>query len=328
MEVTRKEVEKLLKKKYFIIDISIRPNGYIHFILEAEEEDPLEWHSFSTLAYYNDDDLWVYNHNGFHTQSLHGDYVGAPDNSYFILLTNGGVGRLSAPSGPEKDTPKIPPMGKSSPLFAKTLSDGKLYMTSHYRTVLRRDAPDQWTHLKGGLPSVAESIKEADNSNRKLGFQSMDSFAENNIYAGGGNGDLWQWNGKKWKVIDLPMNSYIDHVVCGGDGLVYISTDDGIIVGEKDKWEFADINDDLDIIVETMVWYKDRLYVATATQLYQIKDNHFSLSELDSHKNRPLYWRTLAVGAGVMVAGYLDSVVIYDGKDLTKILTLPNDIYS
>ena len=323
---TRKKVEKSFHKDYFITDISIRTNGYIDMILKKAQEDPLEFTNFSILSCSYSKDIWLYQHNAFHTWYLNADYAITPKGEYVVLMSNGEVHVLSKPAHPEKNIPAIPPMIDGGPFFAKTLSNGKIYTVSYNRIVMRRDAPDKWTHLSAGLPSVKESIKESEKTNRSIGFFTIDDFSENDIYAGGGDGDLWHWNGKKWTMIDIPFNSYIDHIICGDDGQVYISTNDGIIIGNNNTWEFADISDELDIIVETMVWYKDRLYIATATQLYQIKDNHFSLSKLDGHKNRPYYWRTLAVGAGVMVAGYLDSVVVYDGKELTKILTLPNDI--
>lgn len=96
----------------------------------------------------------------------------------------------------------------------KTIN-GRLYGCSVARTVLRWEGEGRWSCISDeliqktlGLPGTTE-----------YGFDAIDGFAEDDIYAVGGNGDAWHYDGNLWAQFflpaDMPYESLIG-VTCGG----------------------------------------------------------------------------------------------------------------
>lgn len=184
---------------------------------------------------------------------------------------------------------------------------GEIYTVNNKREVFRF-TNNSWIQLKKGLPEYQNIVGQS------LGFRDIDGFSESDIYAAGGYGDLWHWNGKKWSQIDCPTNALLKNICCGDDGLVYITMNKNtILCGRGDKWEF--INQDMADSFESIVWFKDRIYLSSSYQLFQIKEKKFSSAE--EGKFRSLMWGRLSVGDGIMVAALDRRIGIYDGKTWT-----------
>ncbi|MCV4592615.1 hypothetical protein OFC51_26410, partial [Escherichia coli] len=65
----------------------------------------------------------------------------------------------------------------------------------------------------------------------------VDGFSENDIYAAGGKGDVWNFDGDEWRQIHFPSNMLIESICCGQDGYVYIGAQSGTVFkGRKDQW--------------------------------------------------------------------------------------------
>lgn len=70
------------------------------------------------------------------------------------------------------------------------------------------------------------------------GFSCVDGFSENDIYAAGGKGDVWNFDGDEWRQIHFPSNMLIESICCGQDGYVYIGAQSGTVFkGRKDQWK-------------------------------------------------------------------------------------------
>ncbi|MCO6521591.1 MAG: hypothetical protein J6571_00150 [Snodgrassella sp.] len=61
-------------------------------------------------------------------------------------------------------------------------------------------------------------------------------FFRKEIYAGGGKGDLWQFNGETWRQVFFSSDMPLESVCCGQDGFVYIGAQCGTVFkGRNDE---------------------------------------------------------------------------------------------
>jgi hypothetical protein len=103
-----------------------------------------------------------------------------------------------------------------------------------------------------------------------IGFEDIDGFSDTNIYAGGGHGDLWKFNGESWRKIRIPTNVNLEKICCATDGKVYITTNANLlIVGVDDRWELIE-QDVGEIILEEIVCYNNTVYVSSDDAIYKI----------------------------------------------------------
>ena len=210
----------------------------------------------------------------------------------------------------EERIPPRPWMEDNMIRKAKVIS-GKLYTAAAGREVRRRDGVSNWTILENGLSDV--------NLGESSGFSQIDGFAGNDIYAAGLEADVLHWNGTIWKKIEIPTNADIKSLCCGGDGLVYLSTDVfTFIVGRGNKWKI--IKHDKEIVFSNLVWFKDRIYMAKGQTIYEIKDGEFKESELNKHKDRPADCSFIDANDEVMLIGSKLEVATFDGEKFTTIM--------
>jgi hypothetical protein len=153
------------------------------------------------------------------------------------------------------------PIAGNCPIMQLRHIAGKAYVAAHWRTVFRRDGPNNWTCLRGNDQKEIEEFKK---HNRVYGFNDIGGFSEDDIYACGGNGDLMHYDGKEWRQLYCPINEELLSICCASDDLVYIGSDRGTLVaGRGDQWEVLksrapeEIND--------LAWFKGRLYMTCRT---------------------------------------------------------------
>lgn len=108
---------------------------------------------------------------------------------------------------------KLSPRDRGTMRVARAI-EGRAYAAGMDRQVYRRDGKHQWT-------CIDESMRPPEDDDDVVGFEGIDGFSAKDIYAGGWGGEIWQWNGKKWRQIDSPTNANITNLVCGDDDFVY-----------------------------------------------------------------------------------------------------------
>jgi len=98
------------------------------------------------------------------------------------------------------------------------------------------------------------------------GFEDMDAFSETDMYAVGGRGDVWHFDGKIWVQQGFPSNEQLGTVTCAGDGYVYVSGEGGTIWrGRKSTWERI-YQGDSSILWNDVLWFEDKLWLASDDQ--------------------------------------------------------------
>lgn len=187
-----------------------------------------------------------------------------------ITLCLGGEIHSAGPGGfslDEVDT------GPRSPVHVGILRcistiDNEVYVTGLGRQVYKRLSSREWVRLD-------EEIVEPIGSEEINGFESIDGYSSNEVYAVGMNGDSWEFDGLNWKKIYGLTNVVLEKVVCAPDGFVYMAGQLGILIkGRRDQWEIVgqDICDDT---VWDLAWFQDKLWLSTVNALYIYEKNEF-----------------------------------------------------
>lgn len=173
-----------------------------------------------------------------------------------ISISDGGGVRCSTPLGGANEAAicedtRQEVWGRSA-LFEVRAIDGRAYAVGTRRAAYRRTAPGIWECIDAGC---------YDEKNFRVGFQSVHGFSEKEIYAVGRNGEIWQYNGKAWKLRDSGTNVTFHKVLCAADGFVYAVGKRGTIVrGRNERWKgLRDIPDGLEFW--SIQDYEDRIFL-------------------------------------------------------------------
>ncbi|EDW5023021.1 hypothetical protein QNC52_004520 [Salmonella enterica] len=141
------------------------------------------------------------------------------------------------------------------------------------------------------------------------------------MYAVGGMGTVYHFDGKKWQQIAFPTNKLLYTVCCGGDGFVYIADFDGAIwKGRDEKWTKI-INGAMSMPFLDMGWFDGRLWCASDYGIWVLEDEKLVLAMYAKHKPIPPEVAVLSKridvapdGTVMVVCGYRGAA-IYDGNE-------------
>jgi hypothetical protein len=135
--------------------------------------------------------------------------------------------------------------------------DGYAYSVGGQRKIYKRTDTGKWQKV-ADLPRV-EHIERA-------GFRDLDAFSASDMYAVGGHGDVWHFDGKAWTQMGFPSNVQLATVTCAGDGNVYISGEGGSLwVGQKSTWKNI-YKGSSSIPWNDVAWFDERLWLASDYQ--------------------------------------------------------------
>jgi hypothetical protein len=191
--------------------------------------------------------------------------------------------------------------------------NGRIYAVCLARLLLERRGPRQWVEFPG-LERPKELLDKGTYP-LAFGFTDLDAFGESDVYAVGGRGDVWHYDGKLWKRCDFPSNESLETVCCGGDGNVYISGNMGSLwVGRGDTWKkLADGN--YNVSFNDTVWFAGRLWCANDYGLFDLGNKGFEPAQVPN--DTQLTARRLDVspdGTRLLSAGN-HGASVFDGKE-------------
>jgi hypothetical protein len=148
----------------------------------------------------------------------------------------------------------------------------------------------------------------------------MSAFSENDMYAAGGQGDLWHYNGTKWRQLPFPSNELLHTICCAGDGNVYITGQNGSLwVGREDRWKkLAD--GELSLPFKDSEWFAGKLYCGSDYGLWvkHEKGQLLPLRDADESVNGDIAMSSGRIdispdGSLMLTAGPMGAS-LYDGK--------------
>jgi hypothetical protein len=192
--------------------------------------------------------------------------------------------------------------------------DGVVYVAQGNRGLCKRAGPNDWRSLCEGLP-VASSWKARD----EQGFKSADGFSEQDIYAGGGQGDLWQFDGAKWSQLSFPSNMQIETICCAGDGNVYVSCQFGALYrGRANSWTKIEEGNQT-LPYRGMVWFQDKLWCTSDYGVWTLENGRIRKPNVPDE----VFIKAghISCNDGVLLLAGTNGAAVFDGKSWVEILS-------
>ena len=188
--------------------------------------------------------------------------------------------------------------------------DGWLYASGGLRSLCKRLGRNEWQEI-GPLPPEGRG---------ETGFDDFDAFSASDIYAAGGQGDVWHYDGQAWRRIPFPSNMWIESVCCGQDGYVYIGAQSGSVFrGRGEQWKLIH-KGELSLPFKDMVWFGDCVHATNDYGLWLIRGEH--VSESDAPVEITNCAGNLSVGDGVMLMAGAYGAALHDGTGWTRLFSL------
>lgn len=189
---------------------------------------------------------------------------------------------------------------------------GYTYSIGIARKLYKREAVGRWTRIEGIPMSKNEAALQA------AGFQDLDAFSESDMYAVGGHGDVWHFDGREWRQMGFPTNEQLATVTCAGDGNVYITSEGGSLwVGQHSTWRLLEQRGS-SVLWNDVRWFDGKLWLASDYQLRVWDGREIVAPE---HDGKPI----LASGhmdahEGLLVIADLWTVSTFDGQAWRKVV--------
>lgn len=218
--------------------------------------------------------------------------------------------------------------------MAKALKNiaGTVYAAGIFRSVFKRTGTEQWDNLtkKADHPNLFADLDQLAARKRTpsagdVGFNTIDGFAEDDLYAGGNAGDCWHYNGKHWRKVDLPLNSDISTITCAPDGKVYVACDIGpVVVGRDNQWKAITPGGEQ---IYHSAWFDGRIYFSSRLgRIYTIEADE--LIEASFKSDMPSHMHHLIKGIAAceecLVAYTNEQAYAYDGQVWHEIVEIPS----
>lgn len=216
---------------------------------------------------------------------------------------------------------------QSCPIRKVRNISGKAYVAARWRTVFRRNSSDIWVCLSG---NSSKQIKTLKKEKYDPGFNDIGGFSENDIYACGGQGDLWHFNGEEWSQLNCTTHLKLYSLCCAPNGKVYIGCESGrIISGRDSSWKMLDVKAPK-VKIFDVVWYKDKLYLACGKYgLYVynmdviIPVDYLSSSKASTAENDftpPASVRSLSADDDTLAVTGTDKVLTFNGESWKNVI--------
>jgi len=180
--------------------------------------------------------------------------------------------------------------------------EGHAYAAGMNREVFRRAREGQWSAMHA--PGV-----EGDDD--VAGFEAIDGFGANDLYAAGWEGEVWHWQGSAWTRCESPVNVVLSGICCAGDGHVYACGQSGTLLrGRGQDWGVLETEGLIDDFWDVR-WFMDRLYVASMSALYVLQDD--ALVAVDFGRDAPDSCYKLTDAEGVLWSIGQQNIFSFDG---------------
>lgn len=259
-----KEIWEAHIKGWYITDCAVRSHSILYLCLRQdlpEEQLALAWdHDIPTR-------LFVLNlanpEAPFGARTLEGYNrprvgVALKPLAQGLLVARNNDGQVSVLGGGRKFPDEFINPGKVPMTFRVKTIDGLAYSIGGGRSIYKRIDLDNWVKIDAGFPKVDASSAQ--------GFDDMDAFSPDDMYAVGGHGDVWHFNGNTWKQMDFPSSVRLATVTCAGDGNVYISGEGGRLwVGRESTWTSI-YKGGSSILWNDVAWFGGQLWLSSDYQ--------------------------------------------------------------
>lgn len=196
----------------------------------------------------------------------------------------------------------------------RCIAGGRAYAVGTNRQAYRRDAPGRWV-------CIDQTAQSPDQDPINTGFKSIDGFTEEEIYAVGWGGEIWQFDGATWAQHASPTNVALQKVRCAGDGTAYVCGQGGILLqGRGATWQPI-LHDATTEDLWGMEWFDGRLFISSTHFIYELKDGTLVPADF-GNGDYPRTCYHLSAADGIMWSVGAKDVFEFDGKAWARILAL------
>lgn len=299
---------------YELSGCAVRTRNIISFWGQKwDNADPLDIRPTRVFFFYADEpegERWAFREPA-ETRGFRGCAVAIPEDRWVFVADDGPVYVVGA----GVDAFEEPISAKPFFFFSNVKRvAGRAIAVGPRRKVFVRESPDKWQQLDAGL------FPQGDQTNHdSSGFSDIDGFSDSELYACGGRGDLWRFDGHLWIQIEIPTNDKLWRLCCASDGLVHVITLGGqILMGRDQNWNV--VSQDLtDQSFESIVVFNDKVLISTQSALFEMAGNVVQPASLGSMP--PMQSRSfLAARDGILVVAGSRDACSYDGTQWSVII--------
>ena len=266
-----------------------------------------------TMFYTTFDGRWPHRKLDFECRSV--TYLdGNPKGSWFLLGKEGEIAEVGGAGRQERISDAGIGRGKFGYLSGLASVDGTLFACGDSRQVYQRGPDGKWQHIDGGV-----LFREAQ---LDAGFKALDGTASDNLYAVGSGGEIWHYNGNRWKQCESPTHMNLHEVRCLRKDLVYACGQAGIVLrGCLDQWEVLEVQGEA-----WEFWGVDALqdivFVAGDGGIAVVRGNR--IEAIDPGIGRKISGHRLRAGDGLLWSIGHDDILMFDGARWTEIVRPDN----
>jgi hypothetical protein len=189
---------------------------------------------------------------------------------------------------------------------------GHTYSIASCREMYKRVAVGQWERIEG-LPVPTDETALAG-----TGFRDLDAFSESDMYAVGGHGDVWHFDGSAWRQMGFPTNEQLATVTCAGDGNVYITSEGGSLwVGQKSTWKLLEQRGS-SVLWNDVQWFNGQLWLCSDYML-RVWDGKAIVTP--EHEGKPVVMSGhMDAYDGILAVADLWTVSVFDGQQWRNVV--------
>ena len=211
--------------------------------------------------------------------------------------------------------------------------DGETFMFGRFRKLYRRTGVQKWEDLSyeethpNLHKDLAKRIKQKKSmvSGVNAGFDDIDGFSKDDIYGCGDGGDLWHYNGSKWKKLDPPSNFDMSAILCAPDGYVYIAGNIGEIMKGRytkekgEEWKI--LKSPLTRRVHSLAWFQDKVYIGVEEGLFSI-DSQEKIKQYKFPKDgwHQYSFKNVASCEEALLSYGVHQALLFDGKEWEELV--------
>ena len=188
---------------------------------------------------------------------------------------------------------------------------GTVYGVSACRSVYKRLGPDHW--------QLEQELRDTYNHHRggRVSFRGIDGFSQQDLYAVGGDREVWHFDGENWSPIDIGSRQKFrcNAVCCAEDGYVYIVGEYGKVArGRGEEWKVYH-PDDYASDFFSVVSYQGRVFAGTEHSTYLIGEDLVPQVYDFEGQFAPIAGKYLYSAHGkLLVANHWNQVALFDGE--------------
>ena len=154
-----------------------------------------------------------------------------------------------------------------------------LYTVGSARRMQKRIGNGKWQEITKEIPVPQAYLDVNGDEMSAYDWRDASGFSENDIYACGGHGDLWHFDGKIWRQVDFPSNELLNNICCAEDGNVYIGGNLGRLwMGRNDEWKLVSDNE-FSMPWKDIAFFQGMLYLGSDFGLWTFNGKEIATAE-------------------------------------------------